>query len=410
MREISRRQFIAGVATTALASRALDNSATKRERRTMTINVMDSPYNAVGDGLADDYPALAAALADAAASGRGRKVIAPYGVYRHTQPLNMDGVGITLEGEGSGDKVAPFGAGLLGPTTFVADYEAGAGLRIWERNCIVRGIRFDSSPLRMAAPFSVLNAGIRIEPEDVTNARVDWTYLDDVYTVGHPGDGIMFSGGEMVRSGIHRSGATNCKGHGIAIVGNRTGRADKARPGQMAIEDCYVQRCHGNGLVIGSPDIDEAGLELLPYRMRVTNVELIRLGTIGGPRFGGQAAWAFGEDIEFKQCGFGGTDINGVNGHLAGIYAAGRDIRLLSNRYIQTSRGVSVGNRSSVSTKDFVIDGASVSQDAPAPLQLNPFCVVTSGASGVKIRAHATSEVLNWASGPAGSYTLDIIP
>jgi hypothetical protein len=383
----------------------------------MAINIKDGPYNAVGDGIADDYAAIQQAFIDAA-QARQQRVIAPYGKYRYTQQLDLAGVGIEVVGEGSGDKVAPFGTNAMAPTSFLADYESGAGLRIWQRNCSIKGIQFDSSEARKAAPFNVASAGIRVEPVDGENERVDWTYLEDVWCIGHPGDGIMFSGGEMVRSGIRQSGATNCKGHGIAIDALRTLRVARDRPGQMFVEDCYIQRCHGNGLVIGSPAIDTAGLGTLPYRMRVVNLEAIRLGTVGGPRYGAQAVWAYGENMRFIECGFGGTDIDGVNGHLAGIYVAGRDIRLLDNRYIQTNRGVSVGSRALLSTKDVIIDGVSVSQDSPAPAQLNPFCVIQgnapgiSGATGIKIRAHATSEVLNWvASGMSpGVATLDIIP
>jgi hypothetical protein len=371
----------------------------------MAFNVMD--FGAIGDGVADDTTAIQAAINAADANNRGAKVILPDGIYLTSAQLNVTGLGTTLEGEGSGDKAAPFGIGPMGPTTILASHTSGAGIRIWERNCTVRGIQVNSTDERKSAPLSVNNAGIRVEPEDYANARVDGTLIEDVYCIGHPGDGILFSGGEMVGSAIVRSGATACKAHGIVIDGgDRTGRADKSRPGIMEILHCRASRCNGNALVIGSPAVDASALASLPYRVHIQNFECFRLGDVGGPRYGAQCVWVFGENIVFDACAFGGTDLNGVNGHLSGIYAAGRDIRLNSCRYIQTNRGVSIGHRSSLGTKDIVVDGASVSQDTAA---LNPFCLITAGATGIKIRAHSTSEVTNWVQGAAGSYTLDII-
>jgi hypothetical protein len=373
----------------------------------MAFNVKDAPFNAVGDGIFDDTLAIQAAIDAAAANNRGAKVIIPEGIYLTTAQLNVDGLGITIEGEGAGDKAAPFGIGPMGPTTILASHTSGAGIRIWQRNCTLKGLQVNSTDGRKAAALSVINAGVRVEPIDVSNARVDGTLIDDVYCIGHPGDGILFSGGEMVGSAIVRSGATASAAHGIVIDGgDRTGRTDKSRPGIMEILHCRASRCHGNALVIGSPSTDAPGLASLPYRVHIQNLECFRLGDVGGPRYGAQCVWVFGENIVFDQCAFGGTDIDGVNGHLAGIYAAGRDIRINDCRYIQTNRGVSVGQRTNLGTKDLIINGASVSQDTAA---LNPFCVVTAGAKGVKIRAHATSEVASWGTASAGVLDLDIV-
>lgn len=60
-------------------------------------NVMD--YNAVGDGVANDWAALNAALAAAAAAGGG-VVFLPAGTYLVTTALNMNTSGVTIAGAG----------------------------------------------------------------------------------------------------------------------------------------------------------------------------------------------------------------------------------------------------------------------------------------------------------------------
>lgn len=364
-------------------------------------------FGAVGDGVADDTAAINAASVAATASG-GEKVFLPRGVYRITAPIVIDGVGTTLEGEGAGDKAAISGNGPLGPTTIMCEHTAGAGIWVKQRNVTIRGIRIDSVANREVATFSVNNSGVRVEASDTLGARVSGTTLDDVYCVGHPGDGILLAG-EVTNSRLVMSGATGCQGHGIAIDGgDRTGRTNKSRPGHVDIDMCRVSRCYGNGLVIGSPNADVVGLATLPYRITVNNLESFHLASDATRRYGKCAVWAFGENIEIKFSAFGGADVSGLARVNDGLYIAGRCIRLIGNRYMQDARAAVVGNRVNLPSRDIVFDGATASHDGAA---MSPAVVITAGAKGVKIRAQQqSSEVTTWASGVAPVLVLDIIP
>jgi hypothetical protein len=369
----------------------------------MAFNVKDAPFNAIGDGSGvDDTAAIQAALDAAAANGRGGKVIIPDGIYFTSAPLNINGIGITFEGEGAGDKASPFGDSVLGPTTIIGTHTFGPVLRVWNRHCAVLGMRLDADEARQAAAFNVQSSGLRIEANDDAAGRCDGTYIDDVYAVDQPGDAILFGGGTVVGSVLSRSGGTDCKGHGIVVDGgDRTGRLNKINPGIMEIVQCRVHRVQGNALALGSPSSDAPGVPTMPYRIHIQNFECFHVGDSAA--YGDQAVWAFGENLVFDQCAFGGSSVDGTQKQRTGIYIAGRTIRLNACRYIGTERIATVGQRTNLGTRDVIFDGVNVSGPAPA---LNPAIVVTTGAKGVKVRSFAQNDVASWVTGVAD---LDII-
>ena len=77
------------------------------------INVKDAPFNAVGDGVADDTAALNAALAAARFSGTAGKVVyLPDGVYRITDTVAFPESRITLQGESQSGTILRLDPGL----------------------------------------------------------------------------------------------------------------------------------------------------------------------------------------------------------------------------------------------------------------------------------------------------------
>jgi len=83
---------------TTMADLLLGTVATT-DPRLPTFNVRASPYNAVGDGVADDSAAIQAAIAAACTNGRGR-VLLPAGDYRVTSTLTVTCAGVWLSGSG----------------------------------------------------------------------------------------------------------------------------------------------------------------------------------------------------------------------------------------------------------------------------------------------------------------------
>jgi len=67
-----------------------------------TYNVRNAPYNAVGDGVADDYPAIQHAVRDAIAAGSGNIVYIPGGTYLlgHNSVVDINHAnGLTVKGD-----------------------------------------------------------------------------------------------------------------------------------------------------------------------------------------------------------------------------------------------------------------------------------------------------------------------
>lgn len=72
-------------------------------------------YGALGNGVADDTPAIQAAV-DAAESAGGGLVLLPCGTYRTTGTITLGGFGVIIQGESAG-------VGAFGPKGSVIDYE-----------------------------------------------------------------------------------------------------------------------------------------------------------------------------------------------------------------------------------------------------------------------------------------------
>lgn len=130
------------------------------------INVKDPPYNAVGDGVVDDYVAVAAAIAAVPASGG--IVYFPPGNYKLNTGLSWSGKPVHLLGHGPGNQPGmgtrlTFAAGRTGITAQNGASGLGA-------HSIIEGLRLIGSDTAVTAFDGILlqaNSGV------IKNVRVE---------------------------------------------------------------------------------------------------------------------------------------------------------------------------------------------------------------------------------------------
>jgi hypothetical protein len=92
---------VAAPATGRLAAGTVGSQLAQLDIRALFVNVKAAPYNAVGDGLADDTAAIQAAI-DAVEAAGGGVVFFPAGTYIITASLTIDASSVHLVGAGRG--------------------------------------------------------------------------------------------------------------------------------------------------------------------------------------------------------------------------------------------------------------------------------------------------------------------
>lgn len=115
------------------ASRAVVKGRTLGARAGDVVNVKDSPFNAKGDGAADDTAAIQAALNGAKSRSMGAEVYFPAGKYKVSSPLVLDlsapgeVLRVSLRGDGAGASIIER-AGWSSSTVLQIKGGTGAGL------------------------------------------------------------------------------------------------------------------------------------------------------------------------------------------------------------------------------------------------------------------------------------------
>lgn len=292
--------------------------------------------------------------------------------------------GIHLIGRGGGDKVSLADVAPDAPTTLIAEHVLGPVIRVKRFNCSVRGLKVDSGVTRAGTAFDVTMAGIHWEADDtgVGLERVTMSYMDDVRVSHQPGDGVLLVG-LCPGTVFERSDASGNKGHGWCIdEGLRTGRVNVGRPGIITLNDVRASRNGGHALAAASPFTSSTNGVI--YRLIVNNFECFGNADDAAVRYdnaaGGPQVWIYGQEVTIETSAFGGQDAAQVDEVHAGWNISGTEIRVNNCRYLQTTRGGTVGNRTEVPTEDFRVDGTHFSNTTP----LNPAFIVTAGAKNVR--------------------------
>ncbi len=206
----------------------------------LALNVRQAPYGARGDGLADDRPAIQAAI-DACSAAGGGHVFLPAGVYRVDGPLLLRD-GVNLLGAGMNVATIRLGDGSRGPV--LTDSAAGrAGAYAFGR---VHLADFAIDGNREHCP----------EGGEGLFTTAYYSFFERLY--------------------IH-----DCQGHGLRI--GFSGMANRAS--QDSVTGCRISDCGGAGVLLDINGIDhvvaqcyihdcEYGVEIHNGGVRVVNNDL----------------------------------------------------------------------------------------------------------------------------------------
>lgn len=335
-----------------------------------TFNVKDDwgAGGAVGDGVTDDYPAFAAAIAAAATAGGGT-IVVPRGSYLLSQQITLTS-GMSLAGDGQG-KTTLIGGGLSGPVVKVTGWF-----------CRVVSMTVSATPARTASG-STSGHGILQEPADSAGQECNFCVYDDLIISNQPRHGLALVSGYM-NARVTSSRIQFNGGHGILIDnGTATSRVNKSRPGGILISHCRITDNVGHSIQGGQ---FEQGQNWC-YRIEVDNCDTFRNALVAGVRINNYGMRFVGEDILVKQsalCGYAG--IGGITPTTGGIWVAGKDIQLNQNRYIQiVDHAVFIGYGAELSTQGVKVDGLLVAGDGSA-LSLDPAVGSASDARGIEVQ------------------------
>ena len=329
----------------------------------------DYPWLAKGDGTTDDAPAINAALAFAASSGR--RIVQLRGkTYRVTAPILLNSSGLRLRG------VGPTG------TTLLIDHTSGPGVNISQPYCQLSDLTVRASTTR--ANFTTggtydLATGLFGVQIYNNGGFMTQTRIDRVWSMSHPNNGF-YMGGEGADSMFINCAAYSNRGHGYYFDGRTLLGGTASRCGLLSLIHCRATDNGGNAIYA-----DDTAVPC--YRMLFHNFETINnawntsiAGLVNAEiRIGG-------ENQHLNQCavsdqlgdtvtvtGQGRPRLAKSSGLSDGIYIGGnsRSITLTQQRFISTSRGVKTA--ASVTALHLYVRGAYFTQRRTAGGDSNQF-------------------------------------
>lgn len=334
---------------------------------------MKDTYGAVGDGtLAGGGTDDSAAFTLAAAAGGF--VYIPPGNYRIT--------GITA-GTMTQRGTRWVGAGK-GQTTIIIDHTSSVGIVMEDFDQALANLTVQASTTRAALSYAENYSAIRKTKPDLVGGHSKNCVIESVEILDEPGQGIAL-GPSFNAGSVKYCNISNCKGNGI-ILDDGThlgpGLTNKDRVGGWEIAHNVIHDNGGHWIRVGN---DDSGTTQYPYRIRIYDNDAYRNATDAAVRKTTAAAWVYGENIDIRENGLG-SDITSGPGAISSLWVAGRSVRVINNRYIQSAQPpVVVGNVTtgpSISTSGVLIEEAHVSGMAA---NADPFCEIASGARNVTV-------------------------
>lgn len=332
-------------------------------------------YGAVGDGITDDTAAFVAALA--AASGT---IEVPPGQYVISSSLTFPSTfGIELVGQGqSRASSAPY------PVELHFSNASGHAIRLYSSGQALKNLVIRSIGARSSAAYDTTAIGVLIEAPDTTSATITNTLLENILSQGHPGHGVVYSGGNFMNK-LNGVAVRDCKGHAIYISdGTATGRTNKARPGGFIAEHLRTYKNQGHDVVVTPlPEANDA------YRITLIDADLASRSATSTISAGIKIADAtcifHCENLTAINLAFEGR-VSGTATY-AGVDAAGRSHRYITCRYVGVVGLMSTQIGSLGTTSDLLVDGPYITNDST----ISPAIIIGSSVGAITLIARNSS-------------------
>lgn len=316
----------------------------------------------------------------------GGKIILSAKRYQWATKPIISRHGIQVIGQGSGNMVN-FTPAYNAATEIEINQTTDHGIDIRGMNCRLAHFDMQAESSRRALAFDINKGGIHLEPPDDTNneSRCDRFFLDTVRVSGQPGDGISMVGG-VTHSQLKSPEVIDCKGMGIRLdAGGSFGRTNRHYPGLIFIRHPRVGYVGGHAISVADPSVTiqfEMGV-----RVHIEDLDSYGNASDAAVRYSNHDVWMFAENSSIRRSAVNGSGWDGsvlTPEQHGGIYVAGRDIKLINNRYISTLQPVTVGYISAQPTRGVEVSGIRTVQNSLTILEV---VNVESGAEQVHVAA-----------------------
>lgn len=336
-------------------------------------------FGAVGDGVTDDYAALAAALSFAGSDGRPCTVQLRDALYVASATLVVP-TSVFVRGVGHGGGTIIYGSHSDGPVIALDNIYSG-----------VTDIEVNATTARRTGSATgtggVQNTGITV--------RGLYNTIDRVRAYYQPSDGIL-SSGLTYMSVIRNVTVASNLGHGICIdPGDRNGDSPSV-PGLMEIHQPTLNDNAGHALAIGRPSSSGSGAKAL--RVVARNVDLDNNGSNAALLYTDTQIYMHGVNLTLENSAVaaGGSKLT------QGVYVQGSSIKLINNRFFDLKGDTDayvIGG--STDTTGVLIDGISINSGLTLAVVVNIGASIPAGAVTIVPRNETGYTTLTtWTNAP----------
>jgi hypothetical protein len=318
-----------------------------------------SKFGVVGDGATDDTAAMT--LVNTRANLENKNIILDRtNILCDAGVLNITSDGVAIYGYGAGNVASLFPADT--PPTTLTIKGVGVAIRVNALDVDIKGFRLTSNAARAALTYDISSAGIRIEPDDVANARADRCTIEHVRIDKQAGDGVLLVGNALYFN-AKSVDIYECKGNGFRLnAGTKAGliRANPHYVGLSTLESCRVGYCGGHTVV--ASDAGVTTQNGMAVRLAIIDMDSFGNGintSIMEPSADGNfyGFWIFGENcIVERSAPSGWVGIPLTPELIGGVWIAGRDNTLRNNRFIQCIQPIYYGHVSAQPSTGLTVD------------------------------------------------------